>query len=192
MRNPATSTFSRRSFLKATALSGGGLLIGFHVVDKALASAAVADTEALLNAFSRLTPDGIVSIIAKNPEIGQGVKTMLPMLIAEELDVDWSQVQVMQGDFNEPDYGSQFAGGSLATPMNWEHMRQVGAAAREMLLRAAAQKWSVPVTELDTRSGTITHRNSQRSASYGEFASLAATIEPPAQEDVRLKDPSEY
>ena len=131
-------TIGRRSFLRVSAIAGGGILLAAYLepVEKALAQAPQGPPTAVLtpNAFIRISPDGIVTITAKNPEIGQGIRTMLPMLIAEELDVDWKDVRIEQGDVNFAKYGSQVAGGSTATPTNWLPMRQVGAAWRQMLV----------------------------------------------------------
>src|SRR5919107_1121861 len=127
----------RRSFLRVTALAGGGVLLGSYlrVADAAEAFAYTPGAADFApNAFIRMTPDGIVTIIAKNPEIGQGVKTMLPMLIAEELDVDWKNVRIEQAPLDTVRFVGQFAGGSTATPQNWLPMRRVGAAGRAMLV----------------------------------------------------------
>src|SRR5215831_1267238 len=129
----------RRSFLRVTALAGGGIMLGGYFklggAAEALASAtATTASDGTLNAYIRLMPDGIVTIVAKNPEIGQGVKTMLPMLIAEELDVDWEQVRIEQAGLDTDKFGQQFAGGSRATPINWEPLRRGGAAGRQMLV----------------------------------------------------------
>ena len=121
-----TGTLSRRFFLKATAAAGGGLLLQASVPRAGRAQ--VPPAAVSVNAFIRIAPDGIVTIMSKNPEIGQGIKTMLPMVIAEELDVDWEQVRIEQAPVDEAKYGRQFAGGSMATPLNYDPLRRVGAA----------------------------------------------------------------
>jgi len=183
---------SRRVFLKASAAAGGGLLL--HAILPPLGAFAMAEATneaAALNAFIRIAPDGVVTIMAKNPEIGQGVKTMLPMVIAEELDVEWTQVRVEQASLDAR-FGPQFAGGSMATPLNYEPLRRVGAAGRQMLIAAAARRWNVPPLECETEAGVIRHAKSGRSAAYGEVASLAATMPPPDLAEVALKDPKTF
>ena len=187
-----TTRMNRRSFLRVTALGGGGLLLGLYAAPKTvLAAAQPLDEASALGAFVRVTADGAVTIVAKNPEIGQGVKTMLPMLIAEEMDVDWGDVTVEQGDLDER-YGSQFAGGSMATPMNWDAMRRVGAGARHLLVAAAAQAWNVPAGECSTASGRVLHAATNRSLGYGELAARAAALTPPDPETLPLKPPEDY
>src|ERR671916_1310381 len=153
MTAQTTQSIDRRSFLRVTALAGGGIALASYL-EPAEAVAAWATPKAPTaftpNAYIRITADGVITIVAKNPEIGQGVKTMLPMLIAEELDVDWKDVKVEQAETDQARYGRQFAGGSTATPNNWLPLRRVGAAARAMLVGAAAQTWGVPVAECET------------------------------------------
>src|SRR5438045_7056591 len=179
------SAVNRREFLRASALAGGGLLLASYL--EPLEAAAEKGGPAALDAFVRIAPDGIVTITAKNPEIGQGVKTMLPMLIAEELDVDWKNVRIEQAPLDTAKYGRQFAGGSMATPLNWDPLRRVGAAGRQMLIAAAAQTWSVPENECRTAAGVVYHDESGRSAGYGALAAKAATIAPPDVDALTLK-----
>ena len=188
-----TTLISRRSFLRVTALAGGGMLLASYIEPVAKVLAQFGPQAPLLPAsFISIAPDGIITIIAKNPEIGQGVKVMLPMLIAEELDADWKDVRIEQGDLNMAKYGLQIAGGSTATPLNWEPMRQVGAGGRQMLISAAAQTWNVPASECTTTSSRVHHEASKRSASYGELASKAATLPVPDPKTLKMKDPKDY
>ncbi len=185
----------RRTVLKASLLAGGGLalevLIPLPV--SALGSAAKqAAGTAHISAFVSIAPDGTVTIMSKNPEIGQGVKTSLPMMIADELDCDWSQVRVAQADVDQKLYGEQSAGGSTATPKNWLPMRQTGAAARAMLVQAAAKKWRVDAGQLTTARGRIHHAATGRSLGYGEVASAAAAVPPPDLNTVPLKQPEQF
>ncbi len=167
-----------------------GVRFGLDAPRAAGAAVADANVEAVLSAFVRLTPDGAVTIMAQNPEIGQGVKTMLPMLIAEELDIPWSQVRVEQADFDPTKYRGQMAGGSMATPMHYESMRRAGAAARSMLVEAAAKEWKTKPEKCTTESGVVRFKN--KSLSYGELASATALLEPPDPRTVPLKDPKDF
>ena len=189
-----SQALERRDFLKVTAAAGGGLLIGSYldIFMPAGLSAAEAVADFAPNAWVRIMPSGAVTIISQNPEIGQGIKTALPMLIAEELDVDWSSVTVEQGDLDTDNFEGQFAGGSNATPMHYESMRRVGAAARAVLVSAAAATWGVPASELETESGTVHHRGSGRSVSYADLLDTAATLPAPDMETVQLKDPADF
>jgi isoquinoline 1-oxidoreductase beta subunit len=188
---------SRRAFLRAGAAVGGGLLLEFSVaaaLPGALraAPAISAGPAATLNAYVRISSEGRVTIMSKNPEIGQGIKTMLPMLIAEELDVEWRHVRIEQALSDPERYGRQIAGGSRATPLHWEPLRRVGAAGRQMLMSAAAQTWAVPVAECTTNSGTVIHARTRRTLSYGSLAAKAAALPAPDLNLVPLKDPKDF
>jgi len=185
----------RRSFLRVTAIAGGGILLGSYIKFGETAEAFAAGTaaaETAIGNFIRITPDGIVTIIAKNPEIGQGVKTMLPMLIADELDVDWKNVRIEQAPLDTTKFQGQSAGGSTATPTNWEPMRRVGAAARAMLVTAAAQMWNVPESQLSTKSGVVFQNGTANKATYGELVAKAASVPAPDLATVKLKDPKDF
>ena len=176
---------TRRLVLGAAAAAGGGLTLG--VADEAAAQAG----PATLNAFLRIAPTGVVTIMSKNPEIGQGIKTSLPMIIAEELDADWSRVVIENARLDPAKFGAQFAGGSLSTPMNYDTHRRVGACARKMLMDAAAQTWSVPVAECRTEAGFVVH-SSGRKLGYGPLAAKAAALPAPDMRTIPLKDPKAF
>jgi len=190
---------SRRDFLKVSAIAGGGIMLASYFEPLSALEprgAATLDHNGIadpsLNAYIRITPDGIVTIVGKNPEVGQGIKTMLPMLIAEELDVDWKNVRVEQGNLDTTKFQAQIAGGSTATPTNWLPMRRVGAAGRAMLVAAAAQTWNVPAAECETSKGMVKHTASGRTMTYGALASAAATMTAPDLATIKLKDPKDF
>jgi isoquinoline 1-oxidoreductase beta subunit len=195
MTTQTSQSIDRRSFLRVSALAGGGIALAAYLEPaEALAAWVTPKAPAAFtpNAYIRITADGVITIVAKNPEIGQGVKTMLPMLIAEELDVDWQDVKVEQAASDPAKYGNQFAGGSTATPNNWDELRRVGAAGRELLVAAAAKTWGVPESECTTASGAVHHRASGRRLAYGELVGPASSLPAPDLKTVRLKEPKDF
>src|SRR6185295_3181642 len=182
-----TMCVDRRSFLKVSAGAAGGLLVGFYVHRDARA-----DTTAFRpNGYVRIDADGTVTLWSKNPDMGQGIKTSLAMMIAEELDVDWQAVRVEQAQLNREWYGGQGAGGSDGTPSDGPLGQRAGAVARAMLMAAAAKRWSVEASSCETARGVVHHRATGRSARYGELAAEAAAIAVP-REVPPLKDPRRH
>ena len=188
-RAAEAATLSRRGFIKLTGLAGGGLVLAVSLPQSARRALAQPSggTPFEANPYVQIEPSGRIVLFAKNPEVGQGVKTSLPMIVAEELDVDWQQVEVRQSEIDAARYGPQFAGGSLSIPMNYETLRRAGATARAMLVAAAAETWNVPAAELTTEAGSVRHAASNRRATYGELADVAATLPVPDAASVTLK-----
>ena len=182
---------NRRFFLKTSAITGGGLVLGFHVMARNAEGLELADAAIFEpNAFVKIDPKGMVTIMAPNPEVGQGVKTSLPMLVAEELDVVWESVNVEQAPLDTNKYKRQVAGGSGSTPNSWESFRKAGASARYMLVAAAATKWGVKIDQCRTENGMVIHDATGKKLSYGELAAEAVSVKLP--EEVPLKNPRQY
>lgn len=179
------TSYNRRSFIKVSTLSTGGMMLGFSWLASCKPEQ-VADVPLEwfdINAFLKIADNGMVTIMSPNPEIGQNVKTSMPMIVAEELDVSWDQVKVKQAGLDLSKYTRQLAGGSQSIRAGWESLRMAGATARRMLMEAAAQQWGVPVAEITTNSGKIIHGDKE--LGYGEVASAAASVSVP--EEVELK-----
>jgi isoquinoline 1-oxidoreductase subunit beta len=189
------TNYSRRAFLKSTALAGGGLMISFSVLAKfgvndKLSGPDLPEQWNELTGYVKITPDNIIKIICPNPEFGQNVMTSLPMMVAEELDVDWEKVVVEMGPHDNVKLGPQFTGGSNSVRMYWKPLREAGAAARHMLKEAAAQTWGVPVEEVTTKAAMLFHEKTGKSGKYGDFASKAAGI--PVPKEVKLKNVKDF
>ena len=176
----------RRQFMKLTGLVGGGLMLSFTLPRASAASGPLQP-----NGYVRIDADGIV-LFAKNPEVGQGVKTSLPMIIAEELDAAWQDVTVEQSAIDANLYGAQFAGGSMSIPMNWTTLRQAGATARAMLVGAAAKQLGVPAEELTTMDSQVIHKASGRKLAYTALAAEAAEMPVPDPASLKLKSTAEF
>lgn len=186
-----TTSQSRRSFLKSSLLASGGLMISFSGLTQCLRDGKITNGDLAeewneITGYIKITSDNIIKILNPNPEFGQNVMTSLPMIVAEELDVDWQKVIVEMGPHDNVKLGPQFTGGSNSVRMYWKPLREAGAAARQMLRDAAAQTWGVPVDEVTTKAGMLHHEKSGKSGTYGEFASKAAAN--PIPKEVKLKD----
>jgi isoquinoline 1-oxidoreductase subunit beta len=187
----------RRSFIKFSALAGGGLLVGVYTDSEIFAqqrggAPGAAPAPVNPNVYITVHPDNTFTLIAKNPETGQGMRNALPMIIADEFDVDWKQVKVQQADCNPALYGAQIEGGSTAIPNNYTPMRQIGAAARMMMVSTAAKQWNVPESECTTGSGAVKHARTNKTATYAALADAAMKMPPMAVTDIKLKDPKDF
>src|SRR5262249_34751004 len=184
---------SRRGFLKTGALAGGGLVLGVYLPRPGAAAQEKARTF-MPNAFVRIGTDDIVMVIVNHSEMGQGPYTSIPMIVAEELDADWSKVRYEAAPvgpvYNHSLFPSQMTGGSTSTWSEWERLHKAGAAARQMLIEAAAQTWKVEASTCTTDNGHVAHADSGRKLPFGQLAEKAAGLKPP--KDVKLKDPKDY
>ena len=189
------TTIGRRSFLKVSTLAGGGLMLAFNGL---ISCTSKSEEEILalpkewfeLNGYLKIGENGVATIMSPNPEIGQNVKTSMPMIVAEELDVDWKNVIVEQAPLNTAIFTRQLAGGSQSIRQGWKGLRTAGATARQMLCEAAAKEWKVSVNEITTEAGTLFHKSSGKSATYGEMASAASKI--PVPKEVQLKNLKDF
>jgi isoquinoline 1-oxidoreductase beta subunit len=184
------SAVSRRRFLQVAMMASGGLAVG--VAWTTPTAKATEDSRWIPNLYVRIDTDGTVTIVSKNPEAGQGVKTAFPMVVAECLEVDWQKVRVEQAPLDDR-YGRQVVGGSRGTPDGWDDLRVAGAGALYLLKSAAAKQWNVPVSELRAASGVISHPGSARSAKYEELLAAAAALPAPDIANLQLKSrPEEF
>lgn len=182
----------RRSFLKATAMVGGGLMINLSWLEtfaQTTGNNQMPEEWAEINGFIKIAPDNTIRILNPNPDFGQNVMTSLPMIIAEELDADWKNVVVEMAPHDKK-LGPQFTGGSNSVRMYWKPLREAGATARYMLMQAAAEIWKVPVEEITTKASMLYHKKSGKKATYGSVATKAATL--PVPKNVKLKDVNDF
>lgn len=195
-----TKNIGRRAFLKNTSLVGGGLIIGFSWLNSCKPKVVPADEVGLempkewseINSYIKIGDNGVVTLMAPNPEFGSNVKTSLPMILAEELHVDWDMVMVEQANFHPEKFDRQFTGGSQGIRRGWPGLRTAGATARHMLLTAAAQKWNLPMSELTTANGKVFHSTSGQEIGYGELAALAKDVSLAEDLEVPLKNVADF
>ncbi len=179
------SPLSRREFVGAGVAAGAGLVIGFYLPHKG-----ASEKESFSpNAYLRIAPDNKVTIVVARSEMGQGVRTALPMILAEELEADWNQIEIEQAGASTL-FGDQTTGGSASIRTTWDPMRKAGATAREMLISAAALTWGVPRSGCTAESGHIKHVASNRTLTYGDLVAKASTL--PIPSDVPLKQSKDY
>ena len=185
---------SRRDFLKMTAITSGGLVLGFNWLNVEAAPVIVSDSAIAagnigFNSYLSIASDGVVTIMSPNPELGQNILTSFPMIVAEELEADWTKVKVLQANLDNK-FDRQLTGGSGAVPHSWKLLRTAGATAKAMLIQAAAQKWGVPTADCSALMGFVTHKTSGKKLGYGELAEAASQIAVPT--DVKLKDRKDF
>lgn len=186
---------SRRNFLKMSTLTAGGFILGFNWIGNELNAApvsahAVLAGETSFNSYLSISADGIITILSPNPELGQNIMTSFPMIVAEELDADWSKVHILQAPLDTVKFDRQLTGGSGAVPHSWMRLRKAGATARQMLIAAAAKQWNLPESECTAANSYVLHVASGKKAGYGELAAEAAKMPVPA--DVKLKDRKDF
>jgi isoquinoline 1-oxidoreductase beta subunit len=185
---------NRRNFMKLAATAGGGLLLGFHWNSSEASAIKVVDgilaDDISFNSFLSISPNNIITIFSPNPELGQNIKTSFPMVVAEELDADWSKVKVVQAALDVKKYERQVTGGSGAIPHSWERLRKAGATARHMLIEAAAKRWNTSAASLTAENGFVIDAAGNRKLSYGELATEAGAVTIPV--DVKLKNIKDF
>ena len=184
----------RRSFIKSSLISGGGMMLSFNWLMSCNLNPKkikVLPKEWFeLNGYIKIGENGLVTIMSPNPEIGQNVKTSMPMIVAEELDVSWDDVIVEQAPLNTDIFKRQLAGGSQSIRQSWDALRIAGATAKQMLINAAAELWNLPANEINAFKGEVLHKISGKKISFGEIASKAAIL--PVPEEVNLKDIKDF
>jgi len=185
---------SRRDFLKATAITGGGLILGFNWFNVEAAPVIVSNSAFTagnvgFNSYLSIASDGIVTIMSPNPELGQNIMTSFPMVVAEELEADWTKVNVIQANLDSK-FQRQLTGGSGAVPHSWKLLRTAGATAKAMLIQAAAQQWSVPINECSAAMGFVIHAPSGKKLGYGDLAEAASKV--PVPTDIKFKDRKDF
>ena len=176
---PSAQGASRRSFITVSLAATGGLLVAMRteLFGAQMQMPAPTGPVSFPTDYIQIDPDDRVLIWSAQPEMGEGTKTSLPMLIAEELDADWSLVRVDNAPL-DPKYGGQGVGGSDAIRSDWDRLRRIGATARALLIAAAAAEWRVPAGECETSAHTVRHSASKREIRYGRLAARAATLRP--------------
>jgi isoquinoline 1-oxidoreductase beta subunit len=189
------SKTTRRDFIKLSALAGGGLILGFSWLESDAESPIIIsklpfEGSVGFNSYLSIAKDGMITILSPNPELGQNIMTSFPMIVAEELDADWTKVKVKQAALDTKNFDRQLTGGSGAVPHSWKRLRTAGATARNMLLQAAALQWNVPVEECTASNSVVTHEKSGKQAGFGDFAEKAATL--PVPTNVSLKDRKDF
>jgi len=183
----SSTQFTRRDFLKTGAAGSACLVVGFYL--PGIAPAAAVGKTFAPNAFIEIDPNGEIRLWVARSEMGQGPRTSMTMILAEELDADWSHIKIMQADF-DPKYGDQTTGGSQSVRSSWDPLRKAGATARDMLVTAASQTWNVPKSECTTHDSAVIHTKSHRRLTYAALAVNASGL--PVPKDVPLKDPKDY